>query len=99
MQSIAQTIVDQIGKKALFMIGAKSLVSTDNGLFFRVGRNSNKVTGLQITLDENDTYSIKSFSNWGSQWSEKEKVDGVYCDMLNKTIESMTGMYTSLGRA
>jgi hypothetical protein len=38
---IAMTIKQQIGNKALFIIGAKNLVAVNNGLAFKIKKNAN----------------------------------------------------------
>ena len=46
---IANTIKDQIGPKALYMIGAKDLMGFENGFGFKIMKNSKKVNFVKIT--------------------------------------------------
>lgn len=98
------TIQRQLGNMTLRMLGARNLVTTDNklgGLQFKIGKNSNRVTHIGITLDASDTYDV-TFSRVkraGSKGPLVEVVafyDGVYVDMLRDIIESNTGLYTTL---
>lgn len=99
---VANEIKRQIGRSALFMIGAKNFIGLTGenhrlgGLTFKIGRNAKKVTHITIHLDYNDTYTIQFFRVWGSKISQLGDFDGVYCDMLHSLIESETGLYTSL---
>lgn len=90
---IAKTIQQQIGGKALYMLGAKSLYPVNNGLFFKIGRNSESVSGIRITLTSADTYDVEYLSKMGNVKSEEK---GLYAEMLNRSIEYNTGMNTSL---
>lgn len=101
---IAQTISDQIGGKAFYMIGAKNQVAIENGLTFKLGAGAKhptggKVTHIEIILDADDTYTFRVI-RFNMRAKEMRKVlsetKGVYCDMLRDLIESNTGMYTSL---
>lgn len=95
---IANTILKQVGRRALFVLGAKNLLDLGNGLSFRV-RGSRTVNYIEITLDANDTYSFRTAKIGRApnfKVSNDSTVDGVYCDMLHSLIESKTGLYTSL---
>lgn len=94
--SIAETIRTQIGGKALFMLGAKSLVAVDNGLRFKVGKNAKGVTHVTIILEPSDTYTVMFHRIWGSKVTLKARCEDIYVDMLHAAIEEHTGMYTSL---
>lgn len=93
---VAETIRQQIGHKALYMIGAKNLLAHDDALSFKIGRNSKSVNYVKITLTPADLYDIK-FS-WVTKNGEKVRSseEGIYCDMLHGAIERNTGMYTKL---
>ena len=93
---VAQTIADQIGNSAFMMIGAKNLAGSENSLHFKVGRNSKGVTHVKIELTPADLYKMTFMSIRGMNVKVKAEHDGVYADMLNRLIESETGMYTSL---
>jgi hypothetical protein len=96
MTTIAQTLRDQIGSRTFAMLGAPLIVAMPNGLMFGIGTNAKKVTKLVITLDPSDTYTVKAYAGRGVKIREVEAVSDVYADCLHRTIESMTGMYTSL---
>ena len=90
---IANIIKDQLGHKALYMIGAKDLTGSENALSFRIGRNCKSVNAIKITLEPSDTYTVEFLR--GSK--VVAKCEDVYCDSLHQVIERHTGMYTSLG--
>ena len=92
----ARTIAEQIGSKAFFMIGAKNLVASENGLTFKVGRNTKGVSHIRVTLTPEDLYKMEFISVRGTSVKTKAEVEGIYFDMLNKMIEANTGLYTSL---
>lgn len=104
---IAQTIRQQLGRKALFMLGAHSLVATERGLQFKI-RGSKRCNLVQIELDPSDTYTVR-FSKYtpmrvnrrtfeASPESDVEvsKTSDVYVDSLHTLIEKETGLYTKL---
>jgi|LNFM01.1.fsa_nt_gb hypothetical protein len=99
----ATIIRNQIGKRALFMIGAKDLWSENEGRTFRckVGRNAKGVNLLQITLADDDTYTVKfsSLRRKKGEYAQTAKViaevEGVHVDSLHATIEEHTGMVTT----
>lgn len=97
--SIAKTIRDQITFNTLLCIGANTLYTlqpTDKhlgGLTFKVGRNPKLKQGgrVTVTLDFNDTYTVKIESARGKVVLE---TSGIYCDQLggpHGVIEGVTG--------
>jgi hypothetical protein len=62
----------------------KVLSIKDKGLMFTVSGALHKGYVL-ITLAWNDTYTVQLFS---TQWNEKAKYEGIYCDMLIDFIDS-----------
>lgn len=96
---VANTIIEQIGRPALFMLGAKDLLSTTHegrpGLCFKI-RGSEKGNFLRITLERSDTYVVELVKSRGTSWKQVGEVEGVYADSLHGTIERLTGLYTSL---
>jgi len=94
--TIANTIRQQIGGGALFMLGAKNLVAHKDGLSFKVGRNAKGVTHVTVTLLPSDTYRVHFQRVWGTKVTTKADHSDVYVDCLHTIIESETGMYTSL---
>ncbi len=96
---IAQTIATQIGRSALFMIGARNLVASENALTLKLGRNEKSVTHLRFTLDPTDTYTVEAIRVGRApnfKITDLENVSGVYFDQLRTAIESLTGLATSL---
>ena len=93
---IANTIKDQIGTKALFMIGAKDLMGFENGFSFKVGKNSKKVNHVKITLNGKDLYDAEYGWIYGCKYTVRSTENDLYDDMLRGSIERNTGLYTSL---
>ena len=94
--NVANEIRNQIGNRALFMIGAKNLAGTSNSLSFKIGRNSKSVTHIKIELTAMDDYTVSFFRIRGTSFNTISVHKGIYVDMLHGLIESETGMYTSL---
>ena len=92
---IATTIKNQIGNKALFMLGAKNLCATDRGFSLRI-RGSKKVNYIKITLNGMDLYDMEFGKVHGANYKVVATEDGIYNDMLHSLIEKNTGLYTSL---
>lgn len=98
---VAVEIQRQLGRKALFMMGAKNLISTEHrSLIFSIGRNAKSVNTIEIVLDPSDTYTVKFTRR---RWSKGElkittiaEVSDVFCDSLHSVIEENTGLYLSL---
>jgi hypothetical protein len=101
---IAQTIADQIGRRALAMIGAKDLIGSDNALSMHVGRGPRGATHVRVVLEPNDTYTVESIAcrrrsvNGIPELARKviDSTSDVYAEQLCKAIETVTGLYTSL---
>ncbi len=92
---IAKTIIEQIGNHAFFMVGAKNLVAHEDGLSFKIMRNSKRVTHIDIRLADDDTYTVE-FVNFNVRRAEQRKIvsrfEGVYADMLIELFEAQTGL-------
>jgi hypothetical protein len=93
---IANNIRNQIGNRAFAMIGAKNLSGGENYLSFRIGRNAKSVNSIKVTLNAMDTYDVEYGRVHGTKYTIKSEDMGIYADMLHGSIESNTGMYTSL---
>lgn len=97
---VANTIRQQIGNRAFFMMGAKDLAGDENSLRWRVGRNAKGVNLVQVQLDPDDTYTVRSYRVRKVNHVPEAKVvsedSGVYADNLHQIIESQTGLYLSL---
>lgn len=94
----AQIIRDQIGHKALFMLGAKQLLSVEEGrgLQFKI-QGSKKANTIRIVLEPSDTYTVEFWSCRGLNARVVAKHSDVYVDSLHELIEHETGLYTSIG--
>lgn len=89
----AKIIAQQIGKQALFLMGAKQLIASDNALLIKIGRNAKNVSFIKVELNANDLYNI-TFSNVRSTTIKTlAEVKDVYCDQLHPVIEKNTGLY------
>lgn len=95
---IAKMIFEQLHIRRLFtaMVGAKDYVATDNGLRFRIGKNSSNANRIEISLDPNDTYTITFVRVAKGGYNALECIDNVYVDMMHDVIERYTGLYTTL---
>ena len=97
-QQIAQTIADQLGgtRKLSMMVGAKNFVALESGLTFKLGKGAKDgITHLTVTLDADDTYTVRFQRVWGHKVTEKGTTEGAYADMLTDLFESATGFYLS----
>lgn len=93
---IATIIRNQIGHKALYMIGAKNIMGDVDYLQFKIMRNSKKITYIKITL-VNDLYNIEFFKvNRKYDKIMISEVNGIYADMLESVIGDETGLITKL---
>ena len=93
MNTVAQTIAQQIGNRAFFMMGTKLDKWADgNALIFKV-RGSKRVKMVKVTLAADDTYTVGFFGLAARKVAECECV---YVEQLHCTIEQHTGLYLSL---
>lgn len=93
--TVANTIREQIGTRAMFMIGAKDLMGDEKSLRFRIGRNAKTVTHVKVTLTPADLYEIVFIRARGSKVTEVAREE-IYVEDLHRSIERNTGLYTSL---
>jgi hypothetical protein len=106
---VAETILEQLGgNKFLVMTGAKNLVADGNTLRMQLPKNMSKANRLYITLEADDTYTMRFFKYTAGRLNMKtleytedkvkevKTVQGVYCDMLQGIFTETTGMYTHL---
>lgn len=95
---IARTIQQQLGNRALFMLGAHNLLDCGDGLSFRF-KGYRKANYCKITLDPTDTYTVEFWKLGRAVTTDPKlvsKTAGIYCDQLHTLIETETGLYTSL---
>lgn len=96
MTTVAETIRDQIGFRALRMMGAKDFTGDQNSLTFRIGRNAKSVTHVRVVLTPDDLYEVVFYRVRGTSIKEVSKEEMVYSDSLLPTLTSHTGLYTTL---
>lgn len=97
-QDVAEIIRQQIGGKALYMMGSKQLTSSDEGrgalgVKFTASRKANY---MKIVLTNMDLYDITFYKIRGMDMKEVDSYTGVYSDMLNDIISDVTGLALSL---
>lgn len=94
--TVARTIATQLGKGALFMLGAKNLCAGENFLKFRIGANPRKITTIVIALNASDLYDLAYYRIRNATCTMVAESHDVYCDQLHADIEAATGLYTHL---
>jgi hypothetical protein len=94
--ALANVIAKQIGKRAMVMIGAKSLVAIENGLRIRHSCRGSKTNIIEITLNGLDLYDMRFRKTHGAKIREIGEENDVYCDQLCDMIEKYSGLYTHL---
>ena len=80
----------------MMMMGAKHLTDCGDTLRFRIGRNSERVNIVMVTLDASDTYTLRFSYVRGIKDTERSSIEGIYADQLHTALESGTGMRMSL---
>jgi hypothetical protein len=94
---IAQTILDQVGQRPLWLLGASDLIADDKSLMFKF-RGCKQYSKIRITLNALDLYDIE-FIKLGRAPKFKvtiDRMDNVYATDMHKLIEQKTGLYLSL---
>lgn len=92
---VANTILEQLGNKAIVMLGASQFVGSNDSLQFAI-KGSKQASKIVITLASDDTYTIAFWKGRGINIKRVVEVEGVYAECMHKTIEANTGLYTSL---
>lgn len=96
----SQTIANQIGRRAFFMMGAKNIGATTHdgkaALTFGIMRNDNGVTHVRVTLEPSDTYTVTFLRVRGLKITTVSEAEMVFADVLNQVIENRTGLRLSL---
>ncbi len=96
MMNVANTIKDQLGHKALYMLGASQLVGGESFLQFAI-KGSRACNKVRIDLDvASDTYIVSFWKIGRGQCRPVASVSDVYVDSLHAVLEKHTGLYTSL---
>ena len=101
-ESVPDIILRQLGgTRFITMTGVKNL-----SLNMTLPRNKSKANRLSVTLNNNDTYTLRfyrytaprlnhktyTFSN--EKVTEVEHIDQIYCDQLESVFTRVTGLYT-----
>jgi hypothetical protein len=95
---VAETISDQIGRRAFLMLGTTQKVADEKSLLFNV-RSSKAVNKVRVTLDLSDTYTVEFFKIGRAPRFDVKvvaEVEGVYFDQLHEIIERHTGLFTRI---
>lgn len=92
---VANTIRDQIGGRALWMIGATHLAGDHNSLRFRF-KMCPKANLIVVRLDADDTYTVEFHKVRGINSKLVHSVPMVYVDSLHSVIRGFTGLALSL---
>ena len=92
---IGREILNQLGNKALFMLGAVNIGLGHNYVSFKI-RGSKKVTHIRIELNSLDTYDMTFYKVRGTDYKVVREYNQVYCDDLHRLIRQETGLNTSL---
>ena len=95
MTTIAENIQAQIGGRTFYMLGSWNHVDHGDALGFRI-RGSRTVNHVKVTLTSRDLYDVEFGKIYGHNYRVVRTVEGIYADMLHRTIESNTGLYTNL---
>lgn len=79
-------------------IGAKNFVHDDDSIRFKFPamKHGARYNFIQITLDANDTYTVKIARLVKHSLTKVTETSGLYCDMLKSHFEKTTGLYVSL---
>lgn len=106
---VADIILEQLGGyRFAVMTGSKNFIADGNTLRMSLVRNSSKANRLWITLDGDDTYTMRFFKYTAPRFNTKtctftkekvteiKKISGVYCDQLQDIFTEVTGLYTRI---
>lgn len=96
-ENIGQTIADQIGFNALYMLGASHLIAHEDGVAFRI-KGSKTGNHVRITLNPRDLYDLKfSRVNWrNGNRTETGSYEDIGCEQLAELISDHTGLAISI---
>ena len=93
--TVANTISQQIGARAFFMMGTRQKLGDADSLRFDI-RGSARGNRICVTLDASDTYTVQLLKVRGLHAGVVAENSGIYCDGLRQVIEGMTGLALSL---
>ena len=102
--TIAHTILDQLGRSTLAMLGAKDLMTNGDDLCFTI-QGCKTINFIQIVLTPADLYDLKFYKkrlklkrgeSVGNYCRLISEVTEIFCNQLHDTIERKTGLYTTV---
>ena len=98
MNDYLQTLYDQIGRMAFFMMGAKDVTfdNAKNTLQWKIANSKIRTITIRYDLGE-DLYEV-SFFTVGKTTLLEVVIEHVEIGNLHETIERMTGLRLSLAR-
>ena len=98
MNDYLQTLYDQIGRMAFFMMGAKDVTfdNAKNTLQWKIANSKIRTITIRYDLGE-DLYEV-SFFTVGKTTLLEVVIEQVEIGNLHETIERMTGLRLSLAR-
>lgn len=97
--NVAQIILAQLGgNRFIAMTGAKDFLRGENYLTFGYSSRGtkNKSNKIRITLENNDTYSVKFYNIRGIKVKEVGEFDNIYNNQLQSLFTRETGLDTHL---
>lgn len=100
---VAEAILAQLGgRRFIAMTGAQCFIGSPRALSFQLPGSMcrSRINAVRITLESNDTYTVKFFRVPRSSCALKtiaECVD-IYADHLRDVFTRETGLETSMGR-
>lgn len=92
---IANTIKEQLGHKALFMLGAHNLIGSDKALSFKI-KGARKVSHIRITYNSLDLYDMEFLKYKNYDLQTVKAYNNVYAEDLHRLIRETTGLNTNL---
>lgn len=95
--AVATTILQQLGRLTLAMMGALEFSFTSDSLTFKI-RGSKEVSHIVITLTPLDTYTVKFEKRRAGTVKDIATDEDVYADDLHQIIASRTGLATGCER-
>ncbi len=101
-QEVAKTILSQLGGQGrlVAMLGASSFSAGEfkegEGVSFRIkAKARNKAKAIVITLNPRDLYDVRFVAMRGFDAVDVDKLEDIYCDMLQSEIEDKLGLALS----
>lgn len=91
----AEEIRTIVGNKALYMLGAHNICGSKDSLMFKI-KGSKTFKHIKITLNPKDLFDVTFTQIRANKITSQIVVNDLYVDMLHKTIEEKTGLYTKL---